>query len=78
MGIFLLPYDVTQWYNNKNTVCEGWNMGQFVKFENVSKIYRMGEVEIKALHNASFSIEKGEICVIVGPSGAGKDRKSVV
>ena len=47
-------------------------MGQFVKFENVSKIYRMGEVEIKALHNASFSIEKGEICVIVGPSGAGK------
>lgn len=47
-------------------------MGQFVKFENVSKIYRMGEVEIKALHNASFSVEKGEICVIVGPSGAGK------
>lgn len=47
-------------------------MGQFVRFENVSKIYRMGEVEIKALHNASFSIEKGEICVIVGPSGAGK------
>ena len=47
-------------------------MGQFVKFEHVSKIYRMGEVEIKALHDASFSIEKGEICVIVGPSGAGK------
>lgn len=47
-------------------------MGQFVKFEKVSKIYQMGEVEIKALHNASFSIEKGEICVIVGPSGAGK------
>ena len=32
----------------------------------------MGEVEIKALHDASFCIDKGEICVIVGPSGAGK------
>jgi putative ABC transport system ATP-binding protein len=32
----------------------------------------MGEVRIEALHDASFTIEKGEICVIVGPSGAGK------
>jgi putative ABC transport system ATP-binding protein len=32
----------------------------------------MGEVSIEALHDASFTIEKGEICVIVGPSGAGK------
>lgn len=47
-------------------------MGHFVEFENVSKTYKMGEVEIKALHNATFSINKGEICVIVGPSGAGK------
>ena len=47
-------------------------MAHFVEFENVSKIYKMGEVEIKALHDASFSIDKGEICVIVGPSGAGK------
>ncbi|MBQ8621751.1 MAG: ABC transporter ATP-binding protein [Oscillospiraceae bacterium] len=44
----------------------------FVRFENVSKTYRMGEVEINALHDASFSIEKGELVVIVGPSGAGK------
>ncbi len=44
----------------------------FVEFKNVSKIYQMGEVEIPALHDASFSIEKGEICVIVGASGAGK------
>ena len=44
----------------------------FVEFENVSKIYQMGEVEIKALHDASFIIEKGELVVIVGPSGAGK------
>ena len=44
----------------------------FVEFENVSKTYRMGEVEIRALHDASFFVEKGELVVIVGPSGAGK------
>ena len=47
-------------------------MSHFIEFQNVSKIYHMGEVEIPALHNASFAIEKGEICIIVGPSGAGK------
>ena len=44
----------------------------FVEFQNVGKTYHMGEVEIKALHDASFSVEKGELVVIVGPSGAGK------
>ena len=44
----------------------------FVEFENVAKTYQMGEVEIKALHDATFTIEKGELVVIVGPSGAGK------
>ena len=44
----------------------------FVEFQNVAKTYHMGEVEIKALHNASFTVEKGELVVIVGPSGAGK------
>ena len=44
----------------------------FVRFENVSKIYHTGEVEIAALSDASFRVERGEFCVIVGPSGAGK------
>ena len=44
----------------------------FVKFENVSKIYRMGEVTIKAVDGIDFEINKGEFVVIVGPSGAGK------
>lgn len=44
----------------------------FVQFKNVRKVYHSGEVDIEALHNATFEIEKGEICVIVGASGAGK------
>ena len=44
----------------------------FVEFENVGKTYHMGEVSINALHDASFTVEKGELVVIVGPSGAGK------
>ena len=44
----------------------------YIEFKNVDKIYQMGEVEIKALNKASFEIEKGELVVILGPSGAGK------
>ena len=44
----------------------------YVEFRDVGKTYRMGEVEINALHDATFEIEKGELVVIVGPSGAGK------
>ena len=44
----------------------------YIEFKNVCKEYKMGEITIKALANASFSIEKGELVVIVGPSGAGK------
>ena len=44
----------------------------FVDFKNVGKTYKMGEVEIKALRDATFQVEKGELVVIVGPSGAGK------
>ena len=44
----------------------------YIEFKNVCKEYKMGEVKIKALNNTNFSIEKGELVVIVGPSGAGK------
>ena len=44
----------------------------FVHFDHVGKIYQTGEVSITALQDVDFSIERGEICVIVGPSGAGK------
>ena len=47
-------------------------MSAFVEFNQVKKVYHMGEVSIEALHNATFEIEKGELVVIVGPSGAGK------
>ncbi|MGN0479063.1 MAG: ABC transporter ATP-binding protein [Hominenteromicrobium sp.] len=47
-------------------------MGAFVQFEDVTKIYKTGDVEVRALSDASFEIEKGEFCVIVGESGAGK------
>lgn len=44
----------------------------YITFDKVSKIYKSGETEIKALDEISFEIEKGELCVIVGHSGAGK------
>lgn len=47
-------------------------MGTFVKFKNVNKIYKTGDVNLFALNDVSFEIEKGEACVILGQSGAGK------
>jgi len=47
-------------------------MAQYISFQNVSKIYQMGDVEIKAVDGIEFSIDKGEFVIIVGPSGAGK------
>ena len=47
-------------------------MRSYIEFENVKKIYQMGEVQIKALDGVDFTIEKGEFVVIAGESGAGK------
>mgnify|MGYP003292007062 CR=1 FL=1 len=47
-------------------------MSAYVEFKDVKKTYRTGETEIHALNGADFVIEKGEFCVIVGASGAGK------
>lgn len=47
-------------------------MSAFIEFQNVKKIYKMGEVEISALDGVDFTIDKGEFVVIAGASGAGK------
>lgn len=44
----------------------------YIEFNDVKKIYKMGDVKIKALNGASFTIDKGEFAVIAGASGAGK------
>ena len=44
----------------------------YIEFKDVVKEYKMGDVVIKALDNTNFSIDKGELVAIVGPSGAGK------
>ncbi|MEJ8737355.1 ABC transporter ATP-binding protein [Erysipelotrichaceae bacterium HCN-30851] len=47
-------------------------MSAYIEFQNVKKIYKMGEVEIQALAGVDFTIDKGEFVVIAGASGAGK------
>ena len=44
----------------------------FVEMKDVMKVYKMGDVEIRAVDGMNFGIEEGEFAVIVGPSGAGK------
>jgi putative ABC transport system ATP-binding protein len=55
-------------YNNY----EWRNIVAYIEFNKVSKVYKMGDVLIKALNNTSFSIDKGELVCILGASGAGK------
>jgi len=47
-------------------------LAEYITFQDVHKIYKMGEVEIHAANGVSFEIQKGELAVIVGASGAGK------
>ena len=51
---------------------DGEKKKDFIRFEQVSKVYKAGEVEIPALRSADFTISEGEFAVIVGASGAGK------
>lgn len=47
-------------------------MSDYIEFNNISKIYQSGETTIKALDEASFTVKKGELAIILGASGAGK------
>ena len=47
-------------------------MSHFIEFQDVCKYYTMGEHKIAAADHVSFYVEQGEVCIIVGPSGAGK------
>lgn len=47
-------------------------LSHFIEFDSVCKFYTMGENKIAAADHISFYVEKGEFCIIVGPSGAGK------
>ncbi|GAI43320.1 unnamed protein product, partial [marine sediment metagenome] len=43
-----------------------------IELRNVSKVYQMGEVQVRALDDVTFGIEEGELTAIMGPSGSGK------
>ena len=53
------------------TNAEGFHMS-IVQFENVSKIYKSGDHELRALDHVDFALDEGKFVVILGPSGAGK------
>ena len=47
-------------------------MSHVIEVRNITKVYKMGEVEVRALAGVSFDIEKGNVVAIMGPSGSGK------
>jgi putative ABC transport system ATP-binding protein len=54
--------------NNPNSAPQS----EIIRIENISKVYGIGETEVKALNNVNLVVEKGEYCSIMGPSGSGK------
>ena len=56
----------------QTSLVQGCSSKAMIQLEDVSKTYRMGKVEVKALRNASLAIERGELVSIVGASGSGK------
>ena len=66
------PFGIIFYIEKEFPVNGRGRMSAFVQFDKVTKIYKTGDVEVKALSDASFEIEQGEFCVIVGESGAGK------
>lgn len=44
----------------------------YIEFDNVTKTYGTGDARINALDGASFAVERGELAVVLGASGAGK------
>jgi len=47
-------------------------VAEIIRVENVRKIYRMGETEVRALDGVSLTVEEGEFLIVMGPSGSGK------
>jgi putative ABC transport system ATP-binding protein len=47
-------------------------VAEIIKVENVKKIYRMGDNEVRALDGVSLVVEEGEFLIVMGPSGSGK------
>ncbi|HOO75847.1 MAG TPA: ATP-binding cassette domain-containing protein, partial [Tepiditoga sp.] len=43
-----------------------------MELKNIKKIYKMGKIEVHALRDVSFSVERGDFSIIIGPSGSGK------